>query len=187
MNRNKGGEAILELWEFRAAVEDLARTAFAEAFAQAASYDPSRGASFTTWVVWKGRARLRQVIGSAIRAKISRELQVDAEAIEDLPPHLHATYVPGPWGEDPEDIALRVVQQIEHRQKIEAVLRALPEEWARALVLAYEVFGRDSGRAGVTAAAEATGRSIDAMDALLRRAKRKFMSEWESHFGPIEW
>jgi DNA-directed RNA polymerase specialized sigma24 family protein len=186
VNRTKGGEPILDPREFRAAVEDLARTAFAEAFAQVASFDPTRS-SFTTWVVWKGRARLRQVIGSAIKDKIGRAVQVEIETIEELPAHLRATYLPGPWGADPEETAVRGVQQTEYRQKIEAVLRALPEDWARALVLGYVIHGDDFGRAGVTAAALATGRSVDAMDALLRRAKKGFVEGWESRFGPIEW
>lgn len=185
LNRNKDGKPILNEEEFRGAVQDLSRTAFAEAFAAIAAYDPAKGASFPTWVVWKGRARLRQVVGRAVKARIERDLQVTLESIESLPAEIRETYLPDAWHANPETIYLAKERQVEHRAKIEAVLRAMPAEQARALVTVHIALA-DAGRARIKDAARATGRTVEAMDSLLRRAEKRFRQEWESRFGAFE-
>lgn len=179
------GEPILESAEVRELTAELTTLAFGEALANLGSFDATRS-SFPTWTVWKGRARLRQVVERAIRERAHRDLGLEVESLEDLPSPLRESYFPDPWRSNPETIMSTRERQTEYRAKIEAVLRGMPREQATALVLVFVTLA-DEGQGRIQIAAARTGRSPDAMDSLLRRAVKSFRRDWEQRFGSPPW
>jgi DNA-directed RNA polymerase specialized sigma24 family protein len=179
------GTPILESAEVRELTAELTTLAFGEAFANLGLFDATRS-SFSTWTVWKGRARLRQVVEPAIRERVHRDLGIEVESLEDLPSHLRESYLPDPWRSDPETVVLIQERRTEYWAKIEAALRVMPPEQATALVLVFVTLAEE-GQGRIQVAAARTGRSPDAMDSLLRRAVQRFRQEWEQRFGTPAW
>ena len=154
--------------ELRDLVNELTGEAFVTAFDQIDDYDPTKLA-LPAWIIWKGRARMKGIVGSAIahglRSKGHIHLDDDVE---------RATYAsqlessPGWVAPSPED---QVIQR-ESEARITEILRAMPVDQARALVEVYVRSPPGRGRIGMVA--HDMGKSSGAMDSLLRRSVKEF-------------
>lgn len=183
LNHNSRGEPILDRNEFLSLLEELTGAAFAAALK---TFDSTKGSQFRTWIVWKARGRLEEIVEHRIRQRAEADLLRDVPDLRALSDAEADTYVPSPWRNSPESVYIAKEKHVELYSKIEAVLRALPVEEMRVLVLVYFHFGHLRNGA-VKATAESTGRTVDSVQSLLRRAKHRFAGEWRSRFDRPEW
>lgn len=157
-------------------VQDLARILTNEAFLIAmrrvAEFDPLVS-PLPTWVYWLGRARCKGLLDPLLRQERDRAAQesfdgAGGEALASAP--------------SAEAEAVAGLEQAESRARIAAILRAMRSEWATAIVQVQLV--REEGHPyPIQVAADRSGRSVEAMDSLLRRATRDFKARWGQAYG----
>lgn len=155
--------------ELRDLVDELTCEAFATAFDRIDEYDPTKVA-LPSWVVWKGRAAMNGIVGTAIAhgARDKGYIHLDDEV--QRASFADQLEVGQPWvAGSPEDEVIRR----ESTARITAILRDMPADYARALVEVYVRTPPIKGRIGIVA--RDMGRSSSAMDSLLRRAVKDFI------------
>jgi hypothetical protein len=166
-------------------VRDLALTLTTEAFHQAMTrileYDPTRS-ELPTWVVWLGKAKANGVIGPILRQARARALEYNLD--DSSNPRIKAMIDAASRrsSRSPEDEVVQQVDRLHLVQQVSSVLARMKPDHAWALL---EVWARRSDGVPypVTGAAEAMGKSPEAMDSLLRRAERRFRKLWASTLG----
>ena len=129
----------------QAAAEDLAQETFLRAWTRLTSYDPTR-AAFSTWLFTIARNLLLNDIAK------KRELAID-EALPDVACE----------GQQPPE----VLQQAQHRQRVQDALRLLPIQDRSALALAY------FHELDLAAIARIEGCSVGAVKTRLTRARQR--------------
>jgi RNA polymerase sigma factor (sigma-70 family) len=150
---------------------ELTNIAFAEAFAHIEQFDETQSA-LPTWIVLKGRSRLKGIVLKEIR-EASRQSATDNDELtqRSLSGQLDDLAT------DPAEQAVNRVEASEVARRVNEVLQAMSPDHRRALVLAYMQPPPDAS--AIAAIARDLGKSPVAADSLLRRAARDFRSRWE--------
>jgi DNA-directed RNA polymerase specialized sigma24 family protein len=159
--------------ELRELVHELTGEAFASGFDRIDEYDLDK-AALPTWIVWRGKALMKGVVGHAITHAVRDKGYVHLD--DELQWAAYADQLEaGPdWmARSPEDEVIRR----ESGAQVRAILRDMPAEYARALVEVYVRTPPMKGRIGIVA--HDLGRSTSAMDSLLRRAVKDFIRRLE--------
>ncbi len=159
--------------ELRDLVDELTGEAFASAFDRIDQYDPGKGA-LPTWIIWRGRARMNGIVGSAIDYGVRDKGHIHLDDEDQRAPYVDRLEAgPAFVAGSPEDEVIRR----ESAARITAILRAMPADQARALVEVYVRTPPVKGRIAIVG--RDIGRSSSAMDSLLRRAVKEFTRRLE--------
>lgn len=161
-------------------VRDLTAALTDEAFLQARqdieSFDPKRSA-FPTWVQWKGMNRLKGTLDRELRGWTDHDsLDRPPRRRPDARDHLQT---PLPSTRSAEDDAIDGDSATATRDRIDAILTAMPVDWAKALIQVW-MPRLDGMPFPVKSAASEAGLSPAAMDSLYRRAIRDFLRRWHA-------
>jgi DNA-directed RNA polymerase specialized sigma24 family protein len=166
--------------ELRDLVDELTCEAFAKAFDRIDEYDPSKVA-LPSWIIWKGRAAMKGIVGTAIAHGIRDRGYVHLDDEMQWVSYADARDSGPDWvAGSPEDEFIRR----ESGAPVRAILRDMPAEYARALVEVYVRTPPIKGRIGIVA--RDMGRSSTAMDSLLRRAVKDFIRRLEGGAGGFD-
>jgi DNA-directed RNA polymerase specialized sigma24 family protein len=167
--------------ELRDLVDELTCEAFATAFDRIDEYDPAKGA-LPTWIIWKGRAAMKRIVGAAIVHGVRDQGYVHLDDELQWASYADQLEAGQAWvAGNPEDEVIRR----ESGARVRAILRDMPADYARALVEVYVRTPPVKGRIGIVA--RDMGRSSSAMDSLLRRAVKDFIRRLEGGAaGPDE-
>jgi hypothetical protein len=161
-------------------VRELARLLTSEAFRQAmariAEYDPDR-AELPTWMVWLGKAKANGILGPILRQAHARALEYDLDDDGNRGIQAMIDKAAMESSVTPEDAFLQSTERQRLVSRVTEVLQQMSPEHARAL-LAVWARRQDGAPYPVAGAAEAMGKSREAMDSLLRRAERQFRHLW---------
>jgi RNA polymerase sigma factor (sigma-70 family) len=156
-------------------VQDLAVILTNEAFmvgkARIEVFDPER--SFPVWIYWLGRARCKGLLDPLLRQEQARARQENLDAVDGA----GLATVPSAEAE-----VVAAEERTERRARFAAILAAMRAEWATAIVQVQ--LARDEGYPNpVQIVAARTGRSVESMDSLLRRATRDLKRRWKEAYG----
>jgi DNA-directed RNA polymerase specialized sigma24 family protein len=155
--------------ELRDLVHELTGEAFVSAFGRIDGYDSDK-AALPTWIVWRGKALMKGVVGSAIAHAVRDKGYVHLDDELQRVSYADQPNAGQDWvARSPEDEVIRR----ESGAPVRAILRDMPADYARALI---EVYVR-TGAIGIVA--RDMGRSSSAMDSLLRRAVKDFVRRLE--------
>jgi hypothetical protein len=164
-------------------VIELARELTFEAFRvgmlQIASFDPELG-DLPTWLYWKGMAKSKGLLGDRFRQEQERSLQESLDRTVDE--HGHARPPVAIEHGTPESILIEEADRTQLRSRINVILALMRPERAAVLVEVWRL-REDGARNPVELAASRSGRSVDSMDALLRRARKEFHRLWILQYG----
>jgi DNA-directed RNA polymerase specialized sigma24 family protein len=159
--------------ELRDLVGELTCEAFATAFGRINEYDTSKGA-LPTWIIWKGRAAMNGIVGTAIDHAVRDKGYVHLDDELQWTSYSDQLDASQAWvAASPEDEVIRR----ESGAQVRAILREMPADYARVLVEVYVRTPPIKGRIGLVA--RDMGRSSTATDSLLRRAVKDFIRRLE--------
>ena len=163
--------------ELRDLVDELTGEAFARAFDRIDEYDSGKVA-LPSWIIWKGRAAMKGIVGTAIAHGVRDKGYVHLDDEMQWVSYADELDAGRGWAaESPEDEILRR----ESGAPVRAILRDMPADYARALIEVYVRTPPIKGRIGLVA--HDMGRSSSAMDSLLRRAVTDFIRRMEGGAG----
>jgi DNA-directed RNA polymerase specialized sigma24 family protein len=155
--------------ELRDLVHELTGEAFVSAFSRIDGYDPDK-AALPTWIVWRGKALMNGVVGSAVAHALRDKGYVHLDDELECVSYVDQLDASPAWvAGNPEDDVIRR----ESGAPVRAILRDMPADYARALVEVYVRTPPIKGRIGIVA--RDMGMSSSAMDSLLRRAVKDFI------------
>jgi DNA-directed RNA polymerase specialized sigma24 family protein len=155
--------------ELRDLVHELTGEAFVSAFGRIDAYDPDK-ATLPTWIVWRGKALMNGVVGSAITHAVRDKGYVHLDDELQWVSYVDQLNAGPEWvAGSPEDEVIRR----ESGAPVRAILRDMPPDYARALIEVYIRTPPIKGAIGIVA--RDMGRSSSAMDSLLRRAVKDFI------------
>jgi DNA-directed RNA polymerase specialized sigma24 family protein len=179
LNSNHGGalpepdviEAGRELTfeGFRAGMEDID------------SFQPER-ADLPTWIYWKGMARSKGLLGDRLRQERER---MEQESLDSEPAAANPRLEPRALAVDrttPETILVSKEGQTELRGRLDRVFGQMRQNHVEAIVEVWRL-REDGTHNPVAEAARRSGRSVEAMESLLRRARQEFRRIWAQEFG----
>jgi hypothetical protein len=164
-------------------VQDMTLTLTGEAFVRAmddiAAFDPAL-ASLPTWIVWKGRSRLKGVLDPLLRQRKEYDtLDAPPRRRDNARAHLQP---PPPSIPGAETEAIIAAGHADLKRRVDAILAEMPPQWVDAIVRVWAA-REDGVPYPIKAAAESAGLSADAMDSLFRRAARDFKQRWTAAYG----
>jgi DNA-directed RNA polymerase specialized sigma24 family protein len=155
--------------ELRDLVHELTGEAFVSAFSRIDGYDADK-AALPTWIVWRGKALMNGVVGSAVAHALRDKGYVHLDDELEYVSYVDQMDAGPAWvAGNPEDEVIRR----ESGAPVRAILRDMPADYARALVEVYVRTPPIKGRIGIVA--RDMGMSSSAMDSLLRRAVKDFI------------
>ena len=160
---------------------ELTFEAFRVAMEEIDAFEPDRG-DLPTWIYWKGMARSKGLLGDRLRQERDRMGQ-DSLDFEPEPGDLATR--PRSIAVDqatPESTLVSKFDRIELRRRLDAVFGRMRPNQVSAITEVWRL--REEGiHNPVEVAARQNGRSVEAMESFLRRARQDFRKIWIQEFG----